>query len=645
MTRSLVSPSAGSTIVDKLKPYEGGTGQTSAIAALAAMDAIALTQINIPGGIAGLDANGQVLVGQIPDNGIATIGLLGSTTIGYNAPATYVITNYDRFTTYTLSALSGTVYREKDTITYTPPAAAGACGFILNGKTFNITAVGAQPLAPTLAVALSYGANVKATLTTSAYGVTFGTYTHLNTDWQIATDTAFSSIVASSMADASNKTTWSINTLSLSTTYYFRARHRDSNGSAGAWSDIQNLTSKANYNISLEEAKLLASDPTSGDRFGWCVSMSADGSRVIVGSPYKVTTVSNQGAAYVFSRTGGAWAQEAKLIASDPAVSDLFGQNVSISGDGTRVSVGAYNKTGSVANQGAVYVYLRTGTSWAQEQKLIAGDPVANDQFGYTTSLSLDGSRVAISARTKTGTAGTLQGAVYVFLRTAVTWAQEAKLVQSDPASGDYFGFSLVMSSDSTRLIAGTLYKTGTAGANQGAAYIYLRTGTSWAQEQKLLASDPAANDYFGYAVTMSSDGLRVGIGAYGKTGTASTQGAVYIFLRTGTTWALEQKLLAADPAAGDYFGFSVSMTADGSRLAIGAYQKIGTVAPQGAMYTFNRSGVTWSQASKVVSSDPVASEYFGWCVCFAADGTRTIAGAYNKNGTATGQGAAYIDV
>ncbi len=400
------------------------------------------------------------------------------------------------------------------------------------------------------------------------------------------------------------------------------------------WSDAVQFSVMAVAFPGTEQAKLLASDPAASDYFGVSVSLSSDGNTALIGAHNKTGTAgAKQGAAYVYTRSGSTWAQQAKLLASDPATGDNFGYSVSLSSDGNTALIGAY-------------VFTRSGSTWAQQAKLLASDPATGDYFGVSVSLSSDGNTALIGAYSKTGTAGWGQGAAYVYTRSGSTWAQQAKLLASDPAASDSFGLSVSLSSDGNTALIGAYNKSGAAGASQGAAYVYTRSGTTWAQQAKLLASDPAASDSFGLSVSLSSDGNTALIGAHNKSGAAgASQGAAYVYTRSGTTWAQQAKLLASDPAASDNFGYSVSLSSDGNTALIGAYTKTGTAGGiQGAAYVFTRSGSTWAQQAKLLASDPAIGDYFTRSVSLSSDGNTALIGAYSKTGTAGArQGAAYV--
>ena len=256
------------------------------------------------------------------------------------------------------------------------------------------------------------------------------------------------------------------------------------------------------------------------------MSISGDGVYLVVGEPgYSGGSKTAQGAAYIFLRTGTTWTQQATLLASDAQDRDLLGGSVSISGDGSYAVVG-----GCYVNSkaGAAYIFLRTGTTWTQQAKLVPKDPIYYTGFGYSVSISSDGSYAVVGIGYPYSS-NNYQGAAYIFLRTGTTWTQQAKLLTSDLATNDCLGWSVSISGDGGRAVIGAYNKAGAAGNAQGAAYVFLRTGTTWVQQAKLLASDPAS-DYFGYSVSISSDGSYAVVGAPNKTGTYTSQGAAYIY-------------------------------------------------------------------------------------------------------------------
>ena len=286
----------------------------------------------------------------------------------------------------------------------------------------------------------------------------------------------------------------------------------------------------------MEQQKLTASDGTAGDSFGWSVSISGD--TAIVGSFRDSDNGSESGSAYIFVRSGTTWTEQQKLTASDGTASDWFGRSVSISGD--TAIVGAHSLS--------AYVFVRSGTSWTQQQKLTASDGVAvGDSFGASVSISGD---TAIVGAYGDDDKGTNSGSAYVFVRSRTSWIQQQKLTASDGTAGDSFGWSVSISGDTA--IVGS-YRDSDNGSESGSAYIFVRSGTTWTEQQKLTASDGAVDDWFGRSVSISGDTAIV----------AAYSGSAYVFVRSGTSWTQQQKLTASDGASSDAFGISVSISGD----------------------------------------------------------------------------------
>jgi uncharacterized repeat protein (TIGR01451 family) len=308
------------------------------------------------------------------------------------------------------------------------------------------------------------------------------------------------------------------------------------------------------------QQKLVASDGDAGSFFGDSVSISGD--TLVVGAPLATTPGGSAGAAYVFVRSGSVWTQQQKLVASDGESGDFFGASVAISGD--TVVVGAYRDANAGGfDAGAAYVFVRSGTTWSQQQKVTAADGAAFDDFGFSVSIS--GSRFVVGAYQDDNAGGANAGSAYVFVGFGGTWAQEQKLVASDGAAVDFFGYSVSISGDT--VLAGAFADDTVGGTDGGSAYVFVRSGIVWGEQQKLLPSDPAADDYFGRAVSVSGDVAVVGA-SFDDAG-APDSGSAYVFARSGTIWTLGQKLLAPDGAENDLFGESVSVS--GATAVVGA--------------------------------------------------------------------------
>jgi hypothetical protein len=386
----------------------------------------------------------------------------------------------------------------------------------------------------------------------------------------------------------------------------------------------------------MQISELTASDGEVGDYFGSSASISSDGNTIVVGVPNKrVGGISGPGAAYIFVRSGDVWSQQAELSPSDGAIGDEFGYSVSISSDGNTVAVGRF--------RGAVYIFVRSGTVWSQQQKLTDSD---NRGLGDALSISLDGNTIVV------GGSISLEGHIYtsfathIFVQSGGVWSWEATLMPSD---GDYcswgancsdFGTSVSISSDGNTAIVGAPGYS----FSWNLVYVFVRSGGAWSQQAEFTNS---GGGYFGRSVSISSDGNTALIAApMTQVGSNSGQGAAYIFVRSGAVWSQEQELTASDGEAGDEFGDSVSISPDGNAALVGAPAIGGIVAGQGAAYIFVRSGGAWSQQSKLSPSDGAIGDEFGNSVSISSDGNTFVAGApYKTVGTNTVQGAAYVYV
>ncbi|HWO23166.1 MAG TPA: FG-GAP repeat protein [Kofleriaceae bacterium] len=436
-----------------------------------------------------------------------------------------------------------------------------------------------------------------------------------------------------------------------------------------------------------------ASNAGASDNFGYSVAVSGD--TLAVGAYSEASAAAgvngNQadnsasiaGAVYVFVRSGTMWTQQAYVKASNTGAGDHFGLSVAVSGD--TLAVGAIGEastaTGVNGNQannsasyaGAVYVFVRSGTTWTQQAYVKASNTEADDSFGWSVALS--GDTLAVGAQHEaseaTGVNGnqadnsvSFAGAVYVFVRSGTTWTQQAYVKASNTGAGDDFGYSVALSGDT--LAVGAVGEASTAtgvGGNEvdnsassaGAVYVFVRSGATWTQQAYVKASNTGTFDFFGYSVALSGDTLAVGTPneaspATGVNGnqadnSASYAGAVYVFVRNGATWTQQAYIKASNTGAVDQFGSSVALSGD--TLAVGApfednaatgvngNQADDSANSAGAVYVFVRSGATWMQQAYVKASNTGADDSFGSRVALSGD---TLAvGALLEDSAATG--------
>ncbi len=392
-----------------------------------------------------------------------------------------------------------------------------------------------------------------------------------------------------------------------------------------------------------DAAKLTASDGAASDYFGGSVSLS--GNIGLVGAYGDDDKGGTSGSVYLYRNLNtatGTITQNAKLIASDGAANDHFGYSSSVSLSGNIGLIGAYRDDDKGANSGSAYLYRNLDTATGtitQAAKLTASDGAEEDAFGGAVSLS---GNIGLVGAYQDGDRGAYSGSAYVYrnLDTATgTITQNAKLTASDGAAGSFFGVAVGLSGNIG--LVGAFQTTGKV-AVSGAAYVYrnLDTATgSITQNVKLTASDGAANDRFGWAVSLSGNmGL---VGAYLDSDQGNGSGSAYVYRNLNTaTGTINQavKLLASDGAATDRFGYSVSLSGDIG--LVGAYQDDDKGSNSGSAYLYRNLDTatgTVTQSVKLLASDGAGNDKFGWAV--SLDGDRFIIGASDK---ANVTGAAY---
>ncbi len=365
-----------------------------------------------------------------------------------------------------------------------------------------------------------------------------------------------------------------------------------------------------------------ASNGAAGDKFGASVSISGD--YAIVGAANKdIGTKTKQGAAYIFVRQGGTWSQQVILTAADGAANDNFGNSVSISGN--YAIVGSPKGSGAWFLQGAAYIFVRNGANWVQQAKLNAADGILGEYFG--TSVNISGDNVIVGAPNARVQYAN-QGAAYVFVRSGASWTQQSKLTVSYGEYNDYFGFSVAINGDYA--IIGSPYRDANIYVpDVGAAYVFVRSGTNWTMQEDLYRGAGDVSDFFGTSVSINGSYAVVGA-PYFDNAPLTDNGVVYIYTKTGVNWsAVPVKVSAPDASAAAYFGTSVCLSGD--TLIVGAYyHDVGSNSAQGAAYIYRHSAVGWPIVRKVDDGGGQTFGLFGSAV--AVSGYNYIIGAAGKN-------------
>jgi len=482
-------------------------------------------------------------------------------------------------------------------------------------------------------------------------------------------------------------------------------------------------------------AYLKASNPEASDHFG-CggvlqghtgqgVAISADGTTLAVGAPHEAGSATgingNQrdnsmfdaGAAYVYTRSGSGWAQQAYLKASNPQMSAGFGHHVALSADGNTLAVSAFwessnakgingnQKDESIPQAGAVYVFTRRGSAWTQAAYIKASNTGEagtadtfgeGDQFGFSIALSGDGDTLAVGALTEDSAAAGINGnqadnsaqsagAVYVYTRAGNTWSQQAYVKPTNLDAGDMFGYAVSLNADGNVLAVGSFDEDGSArqvngppdnrNNGSGAAYVFTRTAGMWSQQAYIKASNGESQDSFGVDVALSDDGGTLLVGSLDEDCKATgvnppgcdndwrddlSMGAAYVFVRNGTTWSQQAFLKASNTGTNDWFGSRLALSGDGNTAAIAASIEDGgakgingrqdddSASDSGAVYLFTRTGTAWRQQAYIKGSNTEAFDEFGSSVALDRTGRNLVASALGEDSATPGVSGSLTD-
>jgi hypothetical protein len=394
----------------------------------------------------------------------------------------------------------------------------------------------------------------------------------------------------------------------------------DSDPDGGADTDTETSTEGE---IWVLQDALLASDGADGDHFGRVVAIG--GGTILVGAPDAVGVGTGIGAVYVFVQDGGDWTEQAILQASDGDADDGYAESIAVDGDVAMVGAPSHDEVG--LDVGAVYVYERTGTAWAEAQELVPELelPVEAD-YHFGISVAIDGDTAII------GATGIGEGAAYVFTRDEAGWVQSAKLLPDLVV--DSMGFGMSVDIDGVDAVVGS-HGGGAAGEQTAAAYAFVGAGSTWLQTAKL-PPDGAANDIgFARSLALSQGTAIVGMWSVDDWDSYYA-GAAVVYAQSGEDWTEGVGLYGSECDENDcYFGWSVSI--DGDAIAVGGD---GTNHNTGAAYVFRRTDGVWGDGETLLPDGIDEGDHFGWSV--AIEGNTLVAGA--PSGTAEA-GTVYIFV
>jgi len=404
-----------------------------------------------------------------------------------------------------------------------------------------------------------------------------------------------------------------------------------------------------------QQAYVNASNMGAGDMFGVSVTLSNDGNTLAVGarnedsSTIGIGSTPNEGtganagidydagAVYVFTRFNATWTEQAYIKAGNTSGGNQFGISVSLSSNGNTLAVGAKYESSSATDvhtviptststpgAGAVYVFKRVTSNWAQQAYIKASNTAMRDYFGGAVALSGDGNTLAVGAANEDSSTTGINispinvidaGAVYVFRQVNSTWTQQAYVKASNMGTGDFFGESVALSYDGSTLAVGAsnedssatgTYTTPNEGTdtsiyNAGAVYLFSRVNTTWSEQAYVKAKNTGSDYFFGISVSLSRDGNTLAVGSDGESSgttginsspntSAAKAGAAYVYTRVNSTWSYKSYVKADNTGGSDYFGTSVTLSDNGNTLAVGADtedNKASFIRNSGAVYLY----------------------------------------------------------
>lgn len=364
-------------------------------------------------------------------------------------------------------------------------------------------------------------------------------------------------------------------------------------------------------------------------------STNAFGSDVEIEGDYLMVSATKEnndrGAIFAYKRAGTSWVQQDGnsncsgtndcIQSTDIADGDSFGQSISVSGN--YMITGAHQNDDSFNGAGSAYVFTTAdgGETWTQQAKLLASDRAQFDYFGWAVSVS--GDYAAVGVPYDDNAEGVDSGAVYFFKRDGTSWnpaSSTPKIVPSALDAGDNFGYSVSMSGN--YIAIGSPYDE-ISGSDTGAVYIYTTSdGDTWILDATIKGSSLGTDDDFGGSVAL--DGEYLGVGSPGYP-IGDWDGAAYVFY-SGGSWDdgdtdMQEMIEPSDMSAGNSWEFGISVDLDGSDLIVGSdWAQVGGT-DTGAAYIYTRSGTVWStDEEKVYETGGASGDQFGWSVGISGD-------------------------
>jgi hypothetical protein len=582
---------------------DGGTGYKTASAALQALDAVPAADIGQASGPIPLDQNAKIPAIFLP--AMPTVdaeSIYGPPQAFCSVLTKYWLSDFDIGTTYNVSCTQGTVTRSGNEIRYTPPATPGSYGFTVNDRFFAVTAIQIYIEKPTFDIHIN-AKNV--TLTLHALVTHGNTGAHDHTDWEISDTNLFSTILFSASNIPTYKDTFYCQIDTPTTVFYARVRVYSQLGFMSGWSDPIQFTSPDAFYPFLQipgfgmdgiASPLATALDYAGDKLYLGVEKFNNnaGGMFPIGIVGKTTTayggqsfgegalggrkvsISNDGkkVCSLEARTSGVirvwYYGDAfnNITSTQLSTVNQFGADsvIDLSGDGDRVIAGNYHFTPTV--KAVVYkgTYVNpTYYTWAVEANLTPTDGDDTFEFGKSVAISKDGTYAVVGAPYATNGSAVRTGAVYIFKRTGTSWAQEAKIVSDNPSIGvvnAFFGSSVDIDATGTRIVV--------AASGENSWSVYVRSGTTWSMEHEGGYIGNSDNQFSTGPVAISDAGDKIVVGyPYVTTAAVAEAGKVDVFLKQNSVWNNVKTFARSAPQFQNWYGNKLSLSGDGNTLAI----------------------------------------------------------------------------
>lgn len=374
---------------------------------------------------------------------------------------------------------------------------------------------------------------------------------------------------------------------------------------------------------------LLGSGTAAGDDFGSAVAL--DGDTLLVGARLEDQPgATDAGAAYVFVRSGGAWIEQARLVAPDAAAFDAFGVAVALDGDTAAVGASLDDHSGAF-NAGSVWIFTRDGAQWSVQARLQAPDAASSDAFGY--ALALQGGTLVVAAPSDDTPDGANAGSAWVFTGGGAAWAPQAQLRASAAQAWDFLGYSAAL--DGGTLLLGAPADDLPAGVDAGSVRVFTGGGAAWSEQALLAAAAGLDGDLLGQSVALEGDTALLGAPLHDPDGVPDA-GAAFVFVRTGSGWSEQARLVAALAAPDDFGGTAVALS--GGRALVGAPRSDVAGPDAGAAWIHERDGAAWLELLQLVDAAPAAGD--GWGAALAVDAAAALVGVRGDDAAGIDAGA-----